>query len=40
MMLDKDRPLSWPAEKAILAINSSGEVKTPKFSRTEGKKEA
>ena len=28
---------SWLTEKGILAINPAREVKTPKFSRTEGK---
>src|ERR1700737_1439669 len=28
---------SWMTEKGILAINPAREVKTPKFSRTEGK---
>ena len=27
----------WLTEKGILAINPAREVKTPKFSRTEGK---
>jgi site-specific recombinase XerD len=29
--------LSWLTEKGVLAINPAREVKTPKFSRTEGK---
>jgi site-specific recombinase XerC len=28
---------SWLTEKGILAMNPAREVKTPKFSRTEGK---
>src|ERR1700722_5904281 len=31
------RMFSWLTEKGILAINPAREVKTPKFSRTEGK---